>query len=69
MTPKTPQTYRIEIRDEGYWIHAPGEATGWTIEEARRAIASHMYGLDGTPIPADEVRIVDEQTGAVYVEG
>jgi len=56
-------TYRIEVREDGRWIPAPGEATGWTLEEAKRAASGQMYGLDGTPIPSDQVRIVCEQTG------
>lgn len=59
------QTYRIEIRDAGQWVPAPGEATGWTLAEARRAVSAGLRGMDDTPIAADDVRIVDEASGAV----
>lgn len=53
-------TYRIEIRDGGRWVPAPGDASGWDLEEARRAVAAGLVGLDGSPIDPDDVRIVAE---------
>lgn len=58
-------SYRIEIREAGRWIAAPGESTGWTLDGARQAMRGPMYGLDGSAIEQDQIRIVDEQTGEV----
>jgi hypothetical protein len=58
-------TYRIEILDGSRWVAAPGESSGWTLNEAQRAVSSPMHGLDGSQILPDQVRIVDETTGRV----
>ena len=53
-------TYRIEIWDVGEerWVDAPGESSGWTLDDAEAAVAAGLYGLDGTLIDPDDVRIV-----------
>lgn len=57
-------TYRIEAHDDRQgWVPAPGDATGWTLDGARAAIAGEMYWLDGSII--SDVRIVCEQDGRV----
>lgn len=58
-------TYRIEARIDGRWQPAPGESSGWTLPEARRAVEAGSYGLDGTDIEPEALRIVDETTGEV----
>jgi hypothetical protein len=61
-------TYRIEARENGRWIPAPGESSGWTLKEARRAVELDIYGLDGSRIDSRDVRIVDEATGDVVTD-
>lgn len=56
----TQPTYHIEVREDGRWIPAPGESTGWTLPEAERAIAGPIYGLDGSTYDPTDVRIVAE---------
>lgn len=54
-------TYRIECFDDRMgWTLAPGDATGWTLRDARRAVSAGLHWLDGDPIPPDRVRIVKE---------
>mgnify|MGYP001553651258 FL=1 len=59
------QTYRIEILDDrGQWVPAPGDATGWTHDEAVAAlpglaeVLTHDY--PESPITVDSLRIVRE---------
>lgn len=58
-------TYCIEILDDtGTWVLAPGDATGWTREEAEAALPglaaalAHDYPEDPTTV--DDLRIVAE---------
>jgi len=51
-------TYRIEVRDEGRWIPAPGDAEGWTFEAAEAAVEAGILGYDGEPFAEAGVRIV-----------
>jgi len=58
-------TYTIEIRGaHGVWTPAPGDATGWILTEARRAVAAGLSGHDGTPIAAADVRYIEEHEAA-----
>lgn len=67
-------TYRIEIRDDqGRWVPAPGDATGWTLRAARRAAKALRLTLThdypDQPTTLDDLRIVDERTGAILPHG
>jgi hypothetical protein len=53
-------TYRIEVKINGRWEPAPGEATGWTKDEALRAVLAGIPTMDGSPADWEDVRIVKE---------
>lgn len=57
------ETYRIEVYDGARWVPAPGESSGWTLGEARRAVEAGIPAADGSEnFDASDVRIVCEQT-------
>lgn len=59
-TQNAAPTYRIEVKDEGRWVPAPGESSGWTKAEAERAIAAGIPTMDGSPSEWEDVRMVPE---------
>ena len=58
-TVKITTTYTIQARDNGQWHDAPGEAQGWTLAEARRAVRAGVDGMDGGFYGRADLRIVD----------
>lgn len=57
------ETYRIEVKHEGRWVPAPGEATGWSKADAERAIAAGIpaMNMNGSLTVWDDVRMVCEE--------
>lgn len=55
------RTYRIEVKTEGRWVPAPGEATGWIKADAERAIAAGIPTMDGSPNDWEDIRMVREE--------
>ena len=56
-------TYRIEVKDEGRWVPAPGEPTGWTRAHALTAISHGIPTMDGSETTWEGIRLINEQTG------
>lgn len=54
--------YTIEVKHEGRWMPAPGEASGWTKRAAKAAIAAGIPTVDGSPATWQAVRLVREES-------
>lgn len=54
-------TYRIEVKDDGRWVPAPGESAGLTLEMAEEMVEAGIPTMDGSEPKWDDVRIVGEE--------